>query len=222
MGLPGDDNYPIYYRLEDVFDGLISDVKNIKTPTVAYFHLFPPHEPYRPSKDFFAKFFDNYLPLTKPEHPLSHGISQSALDGHRRRYDEYIAYADSQFGRLSDALEQDGLFENSVVVVTGDHGEFFERGEQGHATPLLYDPVVHVPLLISMPGQNKRNDIYEPTNSIDVLPTLLHLANQPVPIGVRELCCPAWVESMILKEAHSRWMRNSIRLSRLSRLRPSP
>ena len=189
LGLPGDDNYPIYYRLEDVFDGLISDVKNIKTPTVAYFHLFPPHEPYRPSKDFFAKFFDNYLPLNKPEHPLSHGISQSALDGHRRRYDEYIAYADSQFGRLSDALEQDGLFENSVVVVTGDHGEFFERGEQGHATPLLYDPVVHVPLLISMPGQNKRNDIYEPTNSIDVLPTLLHLANQPV---------PGWCEGTLL------------------------
>ena len=103
------------------------------------------------------------------------------MNGHRRRYDEYIAYADSQLGRLFDALEQDGLFENSIVVVTGDHGELFERGEQGHATPLLYDPVVHVPLLISSPGQNKRNDIYEPTNSVDVLPTLLHLANQPVP-----------------------------------------
>jgi len=181
LGLPGDDNYPIYYRLEDVFDGLISDIRNIKTPTFAYFHLFPPHEPYRPSKEFFVKFFDTYMPPVKPEHPMSHGISQPALNSHRRRYDEYIAYADSQFGRLLDAIEQAGLFENSIVVVTGDHGEFFERGEQGHATPLLYDPVIHVPLMISTPGQNKRNDIHDPTNSVDVLPTLLHLTNQPVP-----------------------------------------
>jgi len=189
LGLPGDDDYPIYYRLEDVFNGLISVVKNIKTPTVAYLHLFPPHEPYRPSQDFFAKFFDNYTPLAKSEHTLSHGISQNDLNGHRRRYDEYIAYADSQFGRLLDALEQYGFFENSIVVVTGDHGELFERGEQGHATPLLYDPVVHVPLLISTPGQNSRNDIYDPTNSIDVLPTLLHLANQPI---------PSWCEGTLL------------------------
>jgi arylsulfatase A-like enzyme len=189
LGLPGDDNYPIYYRLEDVFNGLISDVKNIKTSTVAYFHLFPPHEPYRPSKDFFAKFFDNYLPLPKPEHALSHRISQTDLNGYRRRYDEYIAYLDSQFGRLFDVLETSGLLENSVVVVTGDHGELFERGEQGHATPLLYDPVVRVPLLISTPGQNNRNDIYQPTNSVDVLPTLLHLSNQPI---------PSWCEGTLL------------------------
>ncbi|HEY9153125.1 MAG TPA: sulfatase-like hydrolase/transferase [Anaerolineales bacterium] len=181
LGLPGDDNYPIYYRLEDVFDGLISTVKKIKIPTIAYFHLFPPHEPYRPSQEFFVKFFDDYLPPTKPEHSLSHGISQNDLNGHRRRYDEYIAYADSQFGRLLDVLGQSGFLENSIVVVTGDHGELFERGEQGHATPLLYDPVIHIPLLISTPGQNNRNDIHDPTNSVDVLPTLLHLANQPVP-----------------------------------------
>jgi len=66
-------------------------------------------------------------------------------------------------------------------MVTGDHGQLFERGVHGHTTALMYDPVLHVPLLISTPGQGSRNDIYAPTNSVDVLPTLLHMANQAIP-----------------------------------------
>ncbi len=181
IGLPFAENYPIYYRLNDIFDGIISDVKNIKTPTFAYFHVYPPHAPYHPSKDFFAMFNDNYQPLQKPQHPLSQKYTQISLDHNRKRYDEYIADVDTQFGRFLDTLEQHGFLENSVVVVTADHGEMFERGELAHITPLLYDPVVHIPLLISTPGQQSRNDISQPTNSVDVLPTLLHLANQPIP-----------------------------------------
>ena len=180
-GIPQASTYPIYYRLEDIFDGLIAIVKNVNAPSLSYFHLYPPHYPYRPSRDFFAKFHDAYQPSPKPQHPLSHGWSQNTLNEHRRTYDEYIAYADSQFGRLLNVLESSRLLENSLVVVTGDHGELFERGEDGHSTPLLYDPVIHVPLLISTPGQKSRNDIYQPTNSVDVLPTLLHLSNLPAP-----------------------------------------
>ncbi len=181
VGLPNTDNYPIYFRLEDVISGLITDVKNIKTPTFGYFHLYPPHEPYNPSKEFFLMFRDHYQSLPKPEHPLSQGISQTDLIAHRRRYDQYVANIDFEFGRLLDALEQSGLLDKSVVVVTADHGQLFERGEHGHFTPLMYDPVLRVPLLISTPGQSTRNDIHDPTNSVDVLPTLAHLANQPVP-----------------------------------------
>jgi arylsulfatase A-like enzyme len=45
----------------------------------------------------------------------------------------------------------------------------------------LYDPVVHVPLLISSPGQVSRRDVHAPTNAVDLLPTLLGLTGQPVP-----------------------------------------
>jgi len=181
IGLPNTDNYPIYYRIENVFEGLISSVKNIKAPTFAYFHVYPPHEPYRPSKEFFSLFFDGYKPLQKPQHSLGHQVSSQEELKQRRRYDEYVADADSQFGRLLNVLEQSGFLENSVIIVTADHGQMFERGEQGHFTPLLYDPVLRVPLLISTPGQYKRNDIHQPTNSVDVLPTLLHLSDVPIP-----------------------------------------
>ena len=181
IGLPNTDNYPIYYRIENVFDGLISSVKNIKTPTFAYFHVYPPHEPYRPSKDFFSLFFDGYKPIQKPQHFLGHQVGPQEELKQRRRYDEYIADVDSQFGRLLDVLKHSGFLENSVIIVTADHGQMFERGEQGHFTPLLYDPILRVPLLISTPGQYDRNDIHQPTNSVDVLPTLLHLSNVPIP-----------------------------------------
>jgi len=181
IGLPNTDNYPIYYRIENVFDGLISSVKNIKAPTFAYFHVYPPHEPYRPSKEFFTLFFDSYKPIPKPQHSLGHQVSPQEELKQRRRYDEYVADADSQFGRLLNVLEQSGFLENSMIIVTADHGQMFERGEQGHFTPLLYDPVLRVPLLISTPGQYNRNDIHQSTNSVDVLPTLLHLSDVPIP-----------------------------------------
>jgi len=54
---------------------------------------------------------------------------------------------------------------------------------------LLYDPVVHIPLMISAPGQLTRRDVYAPTHAVDVLPTLLQLAGKPA---------PAWCEGKLL------------------------
>jgi len=72
--------------------------------------------------------------------------SPKALYRFRRAYDEYIASLDNEFGRLLDFLESKGIFENSYVVVTSDHGELFERGERGHVSPLLYEAGIRVRL----------------------------------------------------------------------------
>jgi arylsulfatase A-like enzyme len=104
------------------------------------------------------------------------------LNQQRREYDEYLAYTDAEFGRLYDGMAQSGVLDNTCVVVTSDHGELFERGIRGHVTPVLYEPVVHIPLLITTPGQTQREDIYTPTNCVDVLPTLLGIAGQPPPV----------------------------------------
>jgi arylsulfatase A-like enzyme len=57
----------------------------------------------------------------------------------------------------------------------------FERGTEGHVTPLLHEPIIHIPLMILAPGNQTRQDITTPTNSIDLLPTILHLAGQEIP-----------------------------------------
>ena len=80
--------------------------------------------------------------------------------------------------------------EDTYLVLTSDHGEMFERGIIGdHMTPLLYEPCIHIPLLIMEPGQQSRKDIYSPTSAVDVLPTLARLTGQPV---------PPWTEGTIL------------------------
>jgi arylsulfatase A-like enzyme len=180
-GLPQTVEYPVSFRLEELFDGLISLVPELPAPSLAYLHIFAPHAPYRATASFFNKFIDGYRPIRKPTHRLAEGDSNAELTAARRSYDEYVASADWEFGRLLDEFESSGVFENSYIVITSDHGEMFERGEKAHSTPLLYDPVVHVPLLISSPGQTSRRDVYAPTNAVDLLPTLLNLAGKPVP-----------------------------------------
>jgi len=86
-------------------------------------------------------------------------------------------------------LEQNGLLENTWVVLTSDHGEMFERGIEGHRTPVLYESVIRVPLMIFEPGRTSRTDIYENTSAVDLLPTLLHVAGEQ-PAG--------WTEGTVL------------------------
>jgi len=180
-GLPNNVTYPLYFDLNHLLGGVASLITSLPEPFFTYLHLYPPHAPYRATKSFDGKFIDGWGPIDKPVHPLSEHSSKGKLLSTRRSYDEYIASLDREFGNLLDAWENAGIFENSYVIITSDHGEIFERGETRHTTPLLFDPVVHIPLLISAPGQNTRKDIYAPTNAVDILPTLMQLINKPIP-----------------------------------------
>lgn len=189
-GPPRTSNYSLFFELKTVFEGVLETLKNpTSQPRVSYYHLWAPHGPYRPTPKFANTFIDNWKPLVKPMHRFGFDTSPSDLRTRRSHYDEYIANVDDEFGRLLDFMEKDGILENNYVIVTSDHGEMFERGVDGHITPLVYDPVVHVPLIISSPGQTSQMDVTSPTNSVDVLPTLLHLTGQKP---------PAWSEGQIL------------------------
>jgi arylsulfatase A-like enzyme len=181
LGLPRVSAYPLYFRLEDVFSGLIASVENLTSSTLAYFHLWPPHDPYSPPQEYFQSFADGWNPIEKPVHDLGDQLPIETLNSQRQTYDEYIASLDNEFGRLLDFLESQHILETSYVVITSDHGELFERGERGHVSPLLYEAGIRVPLMISSPGQQSRQDIFAPTNSVDVLPTLIHLAGGTIP-----------------------------------------
>lgn len=69
-----------------------------------------------------------------------------------QRYRQEIRYADEQIGRVLDALETNGLLDETIIIVTGDHGEEFrEHGGTKHKST-VYVEVTHVPLLIRVPG----------------------------------------------------------------------
>ena len=186
-GVPSHHN--AFFLLEDATDWTIGQLTAMPQPFLAYYHFIPPHDPYTPPREFIGRFDDGWTPPRKPFHPLTDGVPQRDLDGARREYDEFVAYVDAEFGRLYDLMQGAGVMDSTYVLVTSDHGELFERGIWNHITPVLFEPVVHVPLLVAQPGQHARRDVYHPTSCVDVLPTLLHLAGVPR---------PAWCEGEIL------------------------
>ena len=187
VGVPNLNNFT--FVLEDAIDWLKGAVHSLAKPFFMYIHLLPPHEPYRPRRDFTEAFRDGWTPASKPNHQLSPGLSPRELANQRRAYDQYLAYTDAEFGRLYDSLEKSGELKNTYLIFTSDHGQSFERGIHGHVTPVLYQPLLNVPLLIASPGQQARKDVYSPTSAVDLLPTLSTLIGEPV---------PEWAEGEIL------------------------
>jgi arylsulfatase A-like enzyme len=169
------------FLLEDAVDWTMQELAEIQQPYLAYLHFLPPHDPYHARREFIGLFDGSEIAAPKPHHALSEAVDEEFLVNACREYDEYIAYTDAEFGRLLDFLQRSGMLETTSVVVTSDHGELFERGIWGHITPVMFEPLVWIPLLISIPGQRGRTDVRIPTSSVDVLPTLLHLAGLPTP-----------------------------------------
>jgi hypothetical protein len=190
-GLPT--NHDFAYENPTVFEGLGSLLLHRLpqgSPFLAYLHFWSPHEPYNARQEFVGRFPEDLQLLAKPRHPFSgNNYSEQSLRKFRREYDEYVADVDAAFGKLISNLEDSGILQNTYVTVTSDHGEMFERGEQGHASALMYAPVTHIPLLISAPGQSTRSNFHDLTSNVDLLPTLLQIAGQET---------PDWVEGRLL------------------------
>lgn len=196
-GLPstGQDNY---FLLEHGVDWLSSLLPTAPAPYMAYIHFLPPHRPYCPSREFVGAFYQDTVGdyMEKPKSFFNHNDEYSIKiqTNERRRYDEFILYADHQLGRLYDALERTGVLDNTWVVFTSDHGEMCERGILGHHTPVLYQPIIHIPLLVHEPGQTTRRDVLESTSAVDVMPTLLHVTGHAIPPEVEGTLLPPFAE----------------------------
>ena len=124
------------------------------TPFFAWVHFFDPHQPYTPPPDCVART--------------------------RNLYDAEVSAADAGVGRLLQALQARGQRDNTLVVVTADHGESLgEHGESSHAI-FVYRSTLQVPLIWSFPGQLPRGRPYTGSvSSIDIAPTVLSLAHLP-------------------------------------------
>jgi arylsulfatase A-like enzyme len=98
-------------------------------------------------------------------------------------YEGEIACMDAEIGRLLDALEAQGLLDQAVVVVVGDHGEtLWEHGDFYNHGLALYQTTIHVPLLIRLPGDRHAGRVVdEPVSTVDILPTILALLGLEAP-----------------------------------------
>ena len=123
-------------------------------PFFAFVHLFDPHAPYAAPAQYQAP---NRLP-----------------------YDAEVAYVDSEVGKFVSFLQERGLWDASLVILTSDHGEGLgEHGELSHGM-FLYDATLHIPLIIKLPGQVGRGRrVADQVRLIDVVPTVLDILKLP-------------------------------------------
>jgi arylsulfatase A-like enzyme len=118
-------------------------------PFFAFLNYFDAHDPYLPPPEFALRFSPRV-----PNGALRDvaTLSQDEIRELNDAYDGTIAYLDYALEQLLGALEQQGILQNTLVIITSDHGEQFgENGMMGHANS-LYLPTLHVPLLMLWPG----------------------------------------------------------------------
>jgi arylsulfatase A-like enzyme len=165
-------------------------------PFFAWLQLYPPHEPYLPSKNYFGLFgdADKYA-----SHKAQYGSfnfhqeyekdRQSEVNILRKRYDEFIAYSDDAFNKFVSRLEKTVDMTNTIIILTSDHGESFTHGFLGHNGKHLYEDLVHIPLIVKLPSYDGKRVIDYPVSLVDIAPTILEFA------GIK---APAWIEGRSL------------------------
>lgn len=152
----------------------------------SYVHFLEPHFPYDQPEPFVTLFGPD-APLTPEERKRTRWIT--AVNQRRRPftpeegdhlvrlYDGNLAYVDREIGRLRRRLEDRGLLDEVVLVITADHGdELFERGVIGHGVT-VHEEVLRIPLIIRFPqGRGPAGlRVSTPVDLIDVAPTILDI-----------------------------------------------
>jgi arylsulfatase A-like enzyme len=150
-------------------------------PFFLFLHYFDVHYDYVPPEEIWRRFDPDYRGnLTSVPFSDDGRINREMPEGELRHlralYDGEIFFTDHYVGRLLDALERLGLADETLVVLTSDHGEeFFEHGEKGHRKN-LFDETLRVPLVLRLPGHLEAGTrVTTQARHIDVLPTILDL-----------------------------------------------
>jgi arylsulfatase A-like enzyme len=165
-------------------------------PFFLFLHLFDPHLSYSPPLSD-ARLFDpdvedtkhgNYgavKPFIKGLNPEGPTMPATEVERVAALYDGEIHYTDTQLGRLFGVLEDAGLMDDTLVVLTSDHGE--ELGEHGSMEGhqwTVYEETTHVPLLIRLPDEGPAGLELDPiVQSIDIAPTILDVLGIDPPSG---------------------------------------
>ena len=168
-----------YYQDSEVVNGVAFDWldRRAKDRFYLFLHYMDPHDPYF-------------------EHPYNGvGVARVAGDPDpaeaenlKALYRGEIEYLDRNFGKLLDKLKELGVYDDTLIVLTSDHGEeFMEHGGWWHGLT-LYDEQIRVPLLVKWP-RNQRSAPFDETNGIarliDVAPTLIARAGATAPAAMQ-------------------------------------
>jgi arylsulfatase A-like enzyme/Flp pilus assembly protein TadD len=134
--------------------------KNYQKKFFLWMHLYDPHYPYHPPAPYSDEYKD-------------------------RPYDGEIAFADAQVGRVIRFLKEKNLYRNTLIVLSGDHGESLgEHGEKTHGF-FIYNATLHVPLIFHLPDSKLGKTVADLVSLADLMPTVLQLLKTVIPAQVQ-------------------------------------
>ncbi|MEO2169303.1 MAG: sulfatase [bacterium] len=153
-----------------------------------YLHYLDAHTPYRPPAEWIELFADpDYKGPIASEFSDEEGASSGKYQKKDQEkilalYDAGIRYIDEQLGRVVDELRRSGRLDETLVVITADHGEeFWDHGSFFHGQS-LYDELLHIPLVVRLPGQKQSGTrVQRLARGIDIAPSILDWMNLPIP-----------------------------------------
>jgi arylsulfatase A-like enzyme/tetratricopeptide (TPR) repeat protein len=163
-------NFRSERRAGEVVDAFIPWLnKNSNRGFFAWIHFYDPHLPYDPPSPFKESFPD-------------------------RKYDGEIAYMDSAIGAVLENLKKAGIFDKTLIVVVGDHGEALGEHKEIEHGLFLYEAAMRVPLLFVCKNKVPTGmAVAAKVGLVDIMPTILKLASLPVPGTVQGISLWPWI-----------------------------
>ncbi|AFM24834.1 sulfatase [Desulfomonile tiedjei] len=159
--------------------------RNPKRPFFLWIDSFDPHEPWDPPSvwdpDLKCPYDPDYEgnPLVlAPWSDVKGRITERECQHVRALTAEKITVVDKWIGKLLDQIQQMGLMEDTLIVICSDHGQPMGEGEHGHgimrkSRPWPYEELVHIPLMMQVPGVKGGRRIRSFVQNTDIMPTIL-------------------------------------------------
>lgn len=148
--------------------------------------IFDPHEPFDPPERWLKKFDPRGYDIdgvgSAPCYaPWRGHYTEEQFNNLRARYAGKVSFLDERLGRLFDTLDRLQLWDDTLVILTADHGTYNgDHGRMGKLQTHEHDAVGHIPLLVACPGGNgeHRSQLVQ---LVDLFPTVLHAVGRPLP-----------------------------------------
>jgi arylsulfatase A-like enzyme len=158
-------------------------------PFFLWVHVYAPHFPYLPEPPYLKKFlqsdeFRTHADFANMFDQKGYNYSaskQQVIDKARLRYDEWAAQADGAFGQFMATLQRTGHSTDTAIIVSADHGESFGGGYVGHGGPRQLRSILHVPLVVHVPGMTEARQISTVADQTRLAPTILEIAGMERP-----------------------------------------
>ena len=177
--------FDVYRVLEnptsrDVVDAAIEQLRTKNGQNhFLFMHLLDPHWPYLPPNEFLERFGPRPRDISDLQDLVIRAEpppSETERDEIIRLYDGEIAFTDQELGRFFGELKSLGLYDDSLIIVTADHGEaFYEHGHWQHSQT-LYEEVIRIPMIVKWPGDGLKGRIRAQVSQVDVFPSVLQAA----------------------------------------------